>query len=80
MYEADSLIDHLQTEIQEAMVRAKWLIEASYNSNAAKLELTMAAEKSFRYIDECEKAIAALLRAGGVLEFANDPDPVVRLA
>ena len=62
------------------MVRAKWLIEASYNSNAAKLELTMAAEKSFRCIDECERAITALLRAEGVLEFANDPDPVVRLA
>jgi hypothetical protein len=75
MYEADSLIDHPQTEIQEAMVRAKWLIEASYNSNAAKWELTMAAEKSFRYIDECEKAIAALLRAGRVLEFANATRP-----
>jgi hypothetical protein len=64
MYEADSLIDHLQTEIQEAMVRAKWLIEASYNSNAAKLELTMAAEKSFRYIDECEKTISRVAPCG----------------
>jgi hypothetical protein len=55
-----SLIDRLLNETYAAQGRITWLLRAVYSSDAAKMELNNAAQAMFRYIDECNKAIAAL--------------------
>jgi hypothetical protein len=60
MDRVETLIDHLQSEVGEGLQRAMWLLGAVYTSDAAKQELNEAAGATLQYIEECEKAIAAL--------------------
>jgi hypothetical protein len=68
-----SLIDRLLNETYAAQVRITWLLRAVYSSDAAKMELNDAAQAMFRYIDECNKAIAALHIAAENKRFEDIP-------
>jgi hypothetical protein len=67
------LVDRLLNETYAAQGKVFWLVKAVYNSDAAKPELNNAAQAMLRYIDECNKAVAALRIAAQNKRFEDLP-------
>jgi hypothetical protein len=71
----EPLMDRLLSETYAAQGRIFWLMQAACSSDAAKMELNNAAQAMFRYIDECNKAIAALRIASKNKQSEDSPTP-----